>query len=158
MRVALDFDPGTPLQDLLPGHCFGCGTLNANGLHVKSRRNGEEFTSVWSPRAEHVGYPGFVYGGTIASVVDCHAVWAALATWCGDIGHDLQDGAPPFAAVTASLRVNYLKPASVHKALTLLARISSHDERKCAVKCSVYQGAAECANAEVLAVRVREMR
>ena len=28
------FDDGRALQDRLPVHCFGCGTLNAHGLHI----------------------------------------------------------------------------------------------------------------------------
>jgi len=63
------FDDGRALQDRLPVHCFGCGALNAHGLHIKSRWDGDEFVCLWQPRPEHIGYPGYVYGGTIASLV-----------------------------------------------------------------------------------------
>jgi acyl-CoA thioesterase FadM len=59
--------------------------------------------------------------------------------------------------VTGSLRVNYLKPASVAQALELRARIVEHGERKSVVACSVRQGAVECATAEVVTVRVKEL-
>ena len=149
------FDDGRALQDRLQVHCFGCGTLNAHGLRIKSRWEGDEFVCVWQPRPEHIGYPGCVYGGTIASVVDCHAIWASLSFHCREAGHDLSSGPPPFGVVTASLRVNYLNPASVAQALELRARIVEHGERKSVVACSVRQGPMECATAEVITVRVK---
>ena len=148
------FNDGRALQDRLPAHCFGCGTLNAHGLHIKSRWEGDVFLCDWQPRPEHIGFPGVVYGGTIASVVDCHAVWAALSAHCRQAGHDLSSGPPPFGVVTGRLLVNYLKPASVAQALQVRARIVEHSERKSIVACSVRQGAEECATAEVVTVRV----
>jgi len=147
-------DGGRALQDRLPVHCFGCGTLNAHGLHIKSRWQGDELVCVWRPRAEHIGYPGTVHGGTIASVVDCHAVWAALSAHCQEAGHDLDSGPPAFAVVTASLQVTYLKPASIAQPLELRARIVEHGERKSVVVCSVRQGLVQCAAAVVVTVRV----
>ena len=149
------FDDGRPLQDRLPVHCFGCGTLNAHGLHIKSRWLGDELVCVWQPRPEHIGFPGYVYGGTIASVVDCHAIWAALSLQCRQAGHDLSSGPPPFAVVTASLQVSYLKPALVAETLELRARVATQGERKSVVACSVRQGPLECATAEVITVRVQ---
>lgn len=149
------FDDGRALQDRLPVHCFGCGTLNATGLHIKSRWIGDELVCLWQPRPEHIGYPGHVYGGTIASVLDCHAVWAALSAHCREAGHDLSSGPPPFGVVTGSLHVNYLKPASVAQVLELRARVIEHGERKSVVACSVRQGLVECATAEVVTVRVK---
>ena len=148
------FDDGRSLQDRLPVHCFGCGTLNAHGLHIKSRWEGDAFVCSWQPRPEHIGFPGVVYGGTIASIVDCHAIWASLSARCAECGHDLSSGPPPFAVVTAGLRVSYLKPASVARALELRARIVEQGERKSVVACSVRQGSLECATAEVCTVRV----
>jgi acyl-coenzyme A thioesterase PaaI-like protein len=151
------FDGGRALQDRLPVHCFGCGTLNAHGLKIKSRWDGDEFVCIWQPRPEHIGYPGCVYGGTIASVVDCHAIWASLSVFCREAGHDLNGGPPAFGVVTGSLRVNYLAPASVARALELRARIVERGERKSVVACSVRQGSVECATAEVVTVRVKGM-
>ena len=153
--LADPFDDGRPLQDRLPVHCFGCGALNAQGLQIKSRWAGDEFTCIWQPKPEHIGYPGYVYGGTIASIVDCHAVWASLALYCRDAGHDLNSGPPPFTVVTGRLSVNYLKPAVVSLPLELRARITEQGERKTVVVCRVLQGEVECATAEVITVRVK---
>ena len=156
MRSSHDpFDDGRALQDRLQVHCFGCGTLNARGLRIKSRWHGDELVCVWQPAPEHFGFPGVVYGGTIASIVDCHAVWASLSMHCQASGHDLSSGAPPFAVVTGCLHVNYLKPPAVTEPLELRARIVEHGERKSIVACSVRQGSVECATAEVVTVRVK---
>lgn len=151
------FDDGRALQDRLQVHCFGCGALNAHGLHIKSRWVGDEFVCVWQPQPEHIGFPGFVYGGTIASVVDCHAIWGAMAEHCRLCGHHLNSGPPPFAVVTGNLLVNYLKPALVAQPLELRARIVEHGERKSIVACSVLQGSVACATAVVTTVRVKGM-
>jgi len=149
------FDDGRPLQDRIPAHCFGCGTLNPRGLRVKSRWVGDEFVCTWQPGPEHIGFPGYVYGGTIASVVDCHAIWAAVSAHCREAGHDLNSGPPAFHVVTGSLQVRYLKPALVDQPLELRARIVEHGQRRSIVACSVRQGLVECARAEVSTVRVK---
>lgn len=151
------FDDGRALQDRMAVHCFGCGSLNAHGLHIKSHWIGDDFICLWQPDPQHIGYPGYVFGGTIASIVDCHAVWAALSAHCRDARHDLNSGPPPFSVVTGKLSVSYLKPALVAQPLELRARIAEHRERKSVVACSVRQGAVECATAEVVTVRVTGM-
>lgn len=148
------YDDGRALQDRLPVHCFGCGTLNAQGLHIKSRWEGDVCVCIWQPKPEHIGFPGIVYGGTIASIVDCHAIWAALSLHCRNEGYDLRTGPPSFAVMTGSLLVNYLKPASVTQPLELRASVVEQGERKSMVVCSVRQGPVECATAEVVTVRV----
>ena len=150
------YDDGSALQDRLPCHCFGCGTLNPHGLHIKSRWEGDEFVCDWQPKPEHIAFPGIAYGGTIASVVDCHAVWAALSMHCRSAGHDLRTGPPPFRVVTASLLVNFLRPASVSHALELRALVVEQSARKSIVVCSVRQGSLECGKAEVVTVCVSE--
>jgi acyl-CoA thioesterase FadM len=77
---------------------------------------------------------------------------------CREAGHDLSSGAPPFAVVTASLRVRYLAPARIARPLELSARVVEHGVRKSVVACSVRQGSVECAAAEVVTVRVQELR
>jgi acyl-CoA thioesterase FadM len=151
----VDLDPGRPLQDLLKVECFGCGVLNERGLQIKSLWAGDRFVCHWRPEAHHIGYPGFVYGGTVASIVDCHAIWTAMATWCRAQAHDLAAGPPPFAFVTGRLTVNYLKAMRIDDGLELRAHVVEAGERKSLVACEVLQNGEVCATAEVLAVRVK---
>lgn len=151
----VDLDSGRPLQELLKVECFGCGVLNERGLKIKSRWSGDRLVCHWRPEAHHIGYPGLIYGGIVASVVDCHAIWTAMATLCREQAHDLAAGAPPFAFVTGRLSVNYLKAMSIEAALELRAHVIEQSERKSLVACEVLQDGEVCATAEVLAVRVK---
>jgi acyl-coenzyme A thioesterase PaaI-like protein len=143
-----------PLQDVLKVQCFGCGSLNAHGLQIKSRWLDQELVCRWRPEPFHIGYPGTVYGGTIASIVDCHSMWTAIAEHCRDVGHDLENGAPPFAYVTGKLTVNYLKPIPIDGEIALHAKVVKKGERTAVVVCRVMHDGVECATSEVVAVRV----
>jgi len=143
------------LQDLYPddfSHCYGCGRLNTNGLHVKSEwRNGEAIAR-FVPAPYHMALPGFVYGGLIASLADCHAMataaGASLVAAGGRPGHD-----PTPRFVTASLRVDFLRPTPLGPELLLRATPAEVGERKIVVEVSLSAGGLECARAHVVAVR-----
>jgi acyl-coenzyme A thioesterase PaaI-like protein len=146
-------EAGRALQDVLKVHCFGCGALNEQGLHIKSHWEGDDLVCRWRPQPEHIGHPGVVYGGTIASIVDCHSIWTALATFCRNTGTDMATGAPPF--VTGKLSVSYLKPARIDQVLELRARVVDAGERRSTVHCRVLQDGQECASADVVCIRIK---
>lgn len=95
------------LQDLYPddfAHCYGCGRLNSHGLHVRSEWRDGEAVARFTPASYHIAMPGFVYGGLIASLIDCHAM--ATAAGASMVATGLRPGediTPRF--VTASLQV-----------------------------------------------------
>ena len=62
-------------------HCYGCGYLNAHGLHIQTYWDPEkgESETRFTPRPYHTAIPGFVYGGLLASLVDCHSTATAAA-------------------------------------------------------------------------------
>ena len=69
-------------QDYYPdysSHCYGCGRLNSAGLQIKSYWDGEETVCRFDPKPYHTAIPGFVYGGLIASLIDCHSTGTAAA-------------------------------------------------------------------------------
>jgi acyl-coenzyme A thioesterase PaaI-like protein len=81
------------VQDFYPedfSHCDGCGRLNAHGHQFKTRRDGEETITRYTPAPHEMSVPGFVYGGLIAALIDCHAMAtasaAALAAAVQEIG------------------------------------------------------------------------
>jgi acyl-coenzyme A thioesterase PaaI-like protein len=97
--------------------------------------------------------PGFVYGGLIASLVDCHAIGTAAAAVERAAGRAIGDGpAPRF--VTASLHVDYLKPTPLGPELELRARAREVGGRKVVVEVSVSAGGVVTARGEVVAVRM----
>ncbi len=134
---------GKAIQDFYPddfAHCYGCGRLNPHGLQLKTRWEGDETVARFTPRPEHVAIPGFVYGGLIASLVDCHAMGTAAAALERAAGREIGDGpAPRF--VTASLKVEYLKPTPLGPEFEMRARAVEVGERKVVVHATVAAGA-----------------
>ena len=57
--------------------CFGCGPANTKGLRIKSRVEGDEVVLEWTPEPHHEAFSGFVNGGIIGVLFDCHCNWAA---------------------------------------------------------------------------------
>jgi acyl-coenzyme A thioesterase PaaI-like protein len=144
------------VQDHYPddfAHCYGCGRLNPEGHHVKTAGDGDEAVARFTPRPAHMALPGFVYGGLIASLVDCHAIGTAAAAVERAAGRAIGDGpAPRF--VTASLHVDYLKPTPLGPELELRARATEVGGRKVVVEVSVSAGGVVTARGEVVAVRM----
>lgn len=144
-----------PLQDLYPNdfaYCYGCGRLNAHGLHVKSEWRDGNAEARFQPASYHMALPGFVYGGLIASLADCHAMaTAAAATMVAAGAEPGRDPTPRF--VTASLQVDFLRPTPLGPELMLRGHAVEVGERKVVVETSVFAGDLECARARVVAVR-----
>lgn len=46
-----------------------------------------------------------------------------MAEHCREVGHDLEDGPPPFAYVTGKLTVSYLKPVAIDCEIALHAKV-----------------------------------
>jgi acyl-coenzyme A thioesterase PaaI-like protein len=143
------------LQDLYPddfAHCYGCGRLNSQGLHVKSVWEGGEAVARFTPAPHQMALPGFVYGGLIASLADCHAMATAAGASMSAAGLTPgQDPTPRF--VTASLHVDFLRPTPLGPELVLRARAVEVGERKVIVELTVFAGGIESARARVVAVR-----
>src|SRR5690625_6386417 len=89
--------------------CYGCGRLNEEVLHLITGWEGDKTITIYEPRPEHKAIPGFIYGGLIASLVDCHGTGSASAALHKKNGHELADGMETPRFVTASLLVDYLK-------------------------------------------------
>lgn len=143
----------TAMQDRIKIQCFGCGALNEQGLQIKSFWADDEVVCFWRPRAEHIGHPGILYGGLIASVVDCHCIWTAAAHAYRRAGREM-NGALEYQFVTAALRIDYRKPVLIEQALELRAREVEFSGRKSVVECAVSSRGVLCAEAELVAVLV----
>lgn len=143
-------------QDFYPddvAHCYGCGRLNDQGHHIKSYWDNDETVSVFEPKPYHTAVPGYVYGGLIASLIDCHGTGSAAAAGYRAEGRDM-DSDPPLRYVTASLKVDYLVPTPLGPPIELRGRIKEVKERKVVVDVALSVEGTECARGEVIAVRV----
>lgn len=105
--------------------CFGCGHANPRGFHLRSYREGDLVVGEFSPLPEHDNGFGFVNGGIIATVLDCHG--AAAVMWvAAEQGWLGAEGAPvPF--VTASFDVKFHRPAPLGHTMQLTASPQSID-------------------------------
>ncbi len=143
-------------QDYYPdefSHCYGCGRLNAHGLQIKSCWDGEESVATFFPEEKYMAIPGFVYGGLIASLIDCHCTGTAAAASYRKEGRPM-DSAPPFRFVTASLKVDYLAPTPLGTALEIRGRVIEIKEKKVVIEAKVLSGKTLCATGTVVAVRL----
>src|SRR3989304_4344608 len=71
-----------PVQDFYPedlAWCYGCGRLTPDGYHLKTVWEGEETVTRFTPRPYHIAIPGYVNGGVLASLIDCHGTGSAAA-------------------------------------------------------------------------------
>ena len=145
-------------QDYYPeelSHCYGCGRLNDHGHKIKSYWDGEESVSRYKPKPYHLAFPGFVNGGIIASLIDCHGIGTAAAAAYRAEGREMNT-LPPLRCVTASLHVNYLKPTPIETELVLRGKVKEIKGKKVIVDISMYANDEKCAQGEVVAVKIPE--
>ncbi len=145
-------------QDYYPdhlSHCYGCGRLNEHGLQIKSYWDGDETVCRFEPRPYHTAIPGYVYGGLIASLIDCHGTGTAAAAMYRAENRAM-DTEPPFRFVTASLQVNYLRPTPIDATLEVRAQVKEIKGRKVVMSMTLSAQGAVCARGEVVAVQMPE--
>ena len=149
-------DPAKAFQDYYPenvAHCYGCGRLNADGLQIRTFWDGDESVTRFVPRPYHTAIPGFVYGGLLASLVDCHGTGTAAAASYRAEGRAM-DSEPPFRYVTASLHVDYLKPTPMNVELELRGRVSEIKGRKVVVEVTLLAAGVATVKGKVVAVQM----
>ena len=108
----------------------------------------------FSPRSYHTGgIPGYVYGGLIAALIDCHANGtAAAAAYRAE--ERTMDTQPPLRFVTASLRIDYLRPTPIDSNLELRGNVKEIKGRKTVVTVELSARGQVCARGEVVTVQM----
>lgn len=133
-------------QDYYSGaysHCYGCGTENAYGLKLKSYWQNDDPTSNTTiahflPDKRYTGgYPDNVYGGLIASILDCHGNGTASAAGYRHFGRSL-GSQPILRYVTANLNINFLAPVPIGEWLELRAVIEEVTDRKVVMRLELW--------------------
>lgn len=155
---ASDMATEQAFQDYYPdqlAHCYGCGRLNEQGLQLKSFWDGDETVARFRPRPYHTAIPGYVYGGLIASLIDCHGTGTAAAAAYRAEGREMSTQ-PPFRFVTASLHVDYRRPTPMGVELEVRGWVKEIKGRKVVVGATVSAGGQICAEGEVVAVQMPE--
>ncbi len=145
-------------QDHYPddlSHCYGCGRLNEHGLQLKSYWDDEESVAIFHPKPYHIAIPGYVYGGLIASLIDCHGTGTASAASYREKGREMGTD-PPLRFVTASLQVDYLRPTPHGVALEVRGRVKEVKGKKVVVSATISAEGQVCARGQVVAVQMPE--
>jgi acyl-coenzyme A thioesterase PaaI-like protein len=145
-------------QDYYPddySYCYGCGRLNSRGLQIKTVWDNEETVTRFTPDKDHIAIPGFVYGGLIASLIDCHSTGTAAAAAYRAQGRNM-DTEPALRFVTASLKVDFLAPTPLGMELEIRGKIVELKEKKVIVETKVMAEDTICAKGHVVAVMMPE--
>ena len=100
------------------GRCFGCGPANELGLRIRSFEAPDgTVVAEWQARPEHEAFDGFVNGGILGTLIDCHSNWTAIAAL---LASGWATEAP--STVTADLSVRYRRPTPSTKPIRLVGR------------------------------------
>ena len=125
----MEREEGEAFQDRYPedvAHCYGCGRLNPHGHHVRTRWEGEETVTRFTPEPHHMAIPGYVYGGLIASLVDCHGTGTAAAVAARAEVPDAGDATDPESCPGSSRRRS--------TSTTCVPRLSARSSRSAAAR------------------------
>ncbi len=109
--------------------CFGCGPANDKGLRIKSFVDGDVVVADFDPSPEHQAFEGFVNGGIIGSLFDCHMNWTAAHAimTAGEL-----DYLP--VTVTADFHVRLRRPTPYPVTLHLKARTVNVDGNRAEIE------------------------
>jgi acyl-coenzyme A thioesterase PaaI-like protein len=134
--------------------CFGCGPANAKGLRLRSFEDDDgTVVATFLPWPEHDNGLGFLNGGIICTLLDCHSAAAALTE------ADRRGFGPtpelPLPMVTAGLDVRYLRPAPLAGPVELRASVSAIDEAQAVVDVALWAEGKERAAGSALWKRWR---
>jgi acyl-coenzyme A thioesterase PaaI-like protein len=145
-------------QDYYPenvAHCYGCGRLNEHGYQIKTYWDGDETVTHFTPESFHTAVPGYIYGGLLASLIDCHSTGTAAAAAYRAEGR-APDTEPAFRFVTASLHVDYLKPTPLNGPLEIRGKVKEIKGRKVVVNSTIFANGVATVRGEVVAVQMPE--
>ena len=147
-------------QDQIRGNfCFGCGADNPDGLQLKSGWDVDDPTlsvAQWTPWPIHVAGPRHILnGGIIATLLDCHGIVTALAETYRREGREI-GSEPDLWCATASLHIEYLRPAAIGSAVSLTGRTVGIEDRTATVECELHSDGKLRALATIKAVQVPE--
>ena len=137
--------------------CFGCGADNPDGLQLKSAWDAADpavAVATFRPQPMHAAGPRHILnGGIIGTILDCHGIGTAVAD-AYRREERAMGSAPEIWYATASMTVDYLRPAPIDRPVHLTGRVVSVDDRFTTVECGLVSDGKPRATATVRAVRV----
>lgn len=151
--------PQKSFQDEYPdvlAHCYGCGRLNEHGYQIRSFWDGDESVCHFLPKPYHIAIPGYVYGGLLASLIDCHGTGTASAALYKAAREKDPTAESIPRTLTASLHVDYLKPTPLGIELEVRGKVRELGGRKVIIEEWILANGLVTVRGEVVAVQVPE--
>ena len=134
------------------GVCFGCGPANTHGLRIRSFvADGGLVVANWKPEPYHQAFEGFVNGGIIGALLDCHSNWAATYNLMKRKGLT----SPP-GTVTAEYHVTHMAPTPITATLHLVSKVVDLSDNKAVVETTLEADGKVTARFKGTFVAVRE--
>jgi acyl-coenzyme A thioesterase PaaI-like protein len=124
--------------------CFGCGHANERGLRLRSYEIDGVVQATFTPWPEHDNGGGYLNGGIISTVLDCHGA-AAVLLEAHRRGWEPAPGAG-LAFVTAGLDVRFRRPTPLNEPVALTAELLSVAESEMTVASHVLAHGKTCAS------------
>jgi acyl-coenzyme A thioesterase PaaI-like protein len=133
------------------GRCFGCGPANPQGLRIRSFEAADgTVIADWQARPEHEAFDGYVNGGILGTLIDCHSNWTAVAAL---MTRDGGNEAP--STVTAEYAVRFRRPTPSDRPLRLVGRVIDLGEDRVTVDSAIEVGEVTTATGRATFVRVK---
>ena len=107
-------------------YCFACGLENPHGLRIRWLTEGKTARGEFVPERKFQGWKGIVHGGILATLLD-EAM--TRLSWLGAGG-----------ALTAEMRVRFLRPARVGEKLFVTGEITAENRRVVEMRAAIRQG------------------
>ena len=112
-------------------------------------------SAYFHPKPYHTAIPGYVYGGLLASLIDCHGTGTAAAAAYREAGRTM-DSEPALRFLTGSLHVDYLKPTPMGVTLEIRGKVKEVKGRKVVIEEWIVANGVITVRGEVVAVQVPE--
>jgi len=106
-----------------PHYCFGCSKRNPMGLHLSFKMEDGEVIAAFTPLAEHQGWPGFMHGGLVATLLDEAMGWVTMS-------HGIW-------AVTGKINIRYRDPVPLLQPVTVVGMIEKNRGRWVTVRAEI---------------------
>jgi acyl-coenzyme A thioesterase PaaI-like protein len=128
-------------QNPQPHYCFGCSKHNPLGLHLSFQMEDGKVAAPFTPQAEHQGWPGFMHGGLVATMLDEAMGWVTMS-------HGIW-------AVTGKINIRYRDPVPLFRPVSIVGMIEKNRGRWVTVRAEVRSAdGAVLSEAEAIFMRV----
>lgn len=145
------------LQDFWPmSTCFGCGPHNPDGMHLKSywSEDQEYVCATYTADAKYnSGFPGVMFGGTVASLIDCHSIWTAIAFAHKKENRRMTETSG-IVYVTKQMTVNYFSGTPLEEPIYLKSWLEGDAGKEAVVICELGTKEKLTAKGKIIAVKL----